>query len=622
MADRSEGIARPISVACEHALNTCDSYDTSSDPQGNCPDGSSCVSLAELERALYVAPFIAIQRDNRGDPVKDLVTLRAAVACGRSASAGARLAPALGAADVDAATAALGDAAVRALLEWCVARGLPYLLRKSGRPGGRHVITIFDSPNTAAEWHRFCVNLADRLGTVVDDRTGQVLRLLSAPHRRGLPSRIVVSTITPAAIAEAAAAWEVPVRESKISRPGRACRRARSRASNSRSECEFGLACALARNGYDTAAAWAEVSTKGSKARDRGERWWRRYAWLPAVTLVAAEEAITERSAWARAKDACPEIGRNLQQWREMWKQALTEAKTERPRRRRLKPALATSTNHTDSAEIRALEAGLRAAVQDLTDLETRRRKSLSTVLCALAMPLLTREGSISLRDLSVRSRLALATVRRALAAAIDLGLLEISRAYTGGADDCHAYRIGPAASSYITRAEDYEHTSLDTPRPLGRCTLARLTAQYNRDRLYWRARCDALAALAPGERLAVSQHPAAKLMRSLWFQRRWWTNLSDHEQEERRTARREVLRQLHPSERKAWFRWLDRRHDITAAMDRILIHAETPEDAGTVLNAPLTIHHGMRDPQWRAGGTPLATRRTGEMEQPELCVA
>ncbi|MGV9639307.1 hypothetical protein ACWDO0_34535 [Nocardia rhamnosiphila] len=575
-----------------------------------------------MERALYVAPFIAIQPDNRGDRVKDLVTLRAAVACGRSASAGARLAPALGAADVDADTAALGDAAVRALLEWCVARGLPYLLRESGRPGGRHVITIFDSPETAAEWRQLCVDLAERLGTVVDDRTGQVLRLLSAPHRRGLPSRIVVNTITPAAIAAAAAAWDVRVRKSKASQPSRACRRARSRAGNSRSEGEFGLACALARNGYDTASAWAEVSTKGSKAHDRGKHWWCRYAWLPAVTLVAAEEGSTEQSAWARAKNACPEIGRNLPQWQEMWRQALTEAKMERPRRRRLKPAPAVPADHTESPEVLTLEAGLRAAVQGLTDLETRRRKSLSTVLCALAMPLITREGSISLRDLSVRSRLALATVRRALASAIDLGLLEISRAYTGGADDCHAYRIGPAASSYITRAQDYEHTSLDTPRPLGRCSPTRLVAQYTRARVYWRARCDALAALAPGERLADSHHPAAKLIRSLWFQRRWWANLPVHEQEKRRTARREVLRQLHPSERKAWFRWLDRRHDITAAVDRILVHTETPEDSGIVLNAPLTIHHGMRDPQWRAGGTPLATRRTGEVEQPELCVA
>jgi hypothetical protein len=79
------------------------------------------------------------------------------------------------------------------------------------------------------------------------------------------------------------------------------------------------------------------------------------------------------------------------------------------------------------------------------------------------------------------------------------------------------------------------------------------------------------------------------------------------------------MLRQLHPSERGAWFGWLARRDDITAAVDRILDHTETPEDTETVLNAPLTVYRGMRDPQWRTAATAGPACRTA---QPELCAA
>lgn len=549
--------------------------------------------LNALDALLYRPQFVAIGTDNDGWPVEDLAAARAAVAAGEASSAGGRLAPGVLGADIDTDDPVLGDAVAEELLRFLAVHELAYVLRESGRRGGRHVLGALASPAVRREWKALCSRISRQLGVVVDDRTGRVLRLLTAPHRAGLASPVLSCTITPEILP---AARTPPPR-----RRGKRSPRATGTCGGSRSETEFGAAAALARSGTDTVAAWSTLSTPGSKAAARGRRWWQRYVWLPAVTTAAAEDGTPAEDAWQRARTACSWIDRTW--WLGLWERSLAEAATERPRRRRVgsRPALAAGDL---GARIAVLQAGLQAAVDaELAGVDVRRQRSVAAVMSALAPALEGRNGSMSLRDLSVRSRLSLGAVRAALATAIEHGLLVRTHIYAGGSRDCHAYGIGAAAQQHVSAAgASSRHTSCSTPRPTGSCSPTRLRAAYARDRARWRLRCDVIESLAPGERLADSRHPAAKILRSLHYQRTWWTSLTPAEQDQRRTDRRTVLAQLHRSQRSAWLSWLDTRADLTAAADRVLTHRATTADTAQLLAAPKLVHRGLRDPQWRLG--------------------
>lgn len=542
----------------------------------------------------------------------DLDSARAALASGVAATIGGRLADGVYGADIDADDPVLGDAAAEALVAWCVRQGLPYLVRDSGRPGGRHVIAVLTHTRVkAAAWAKLCAEVADQLGVSVTDRTGQVLRLPTAPHRRGLPAPVLSCTITPAMV------MDRPATRGPHRRSGRPRSGSGAGSDVSRSEAEFGLTCALARAGYDAESAWREVQGRGGKSAERGRDWWVRFMWVVAVTIAAAEEGLDESAAWQRVRSVCPRIERRW--WAPVWARARAEAKLERPRRRRIGDTATTDAGQLQ--QIEDIQAGFATAVDALTGVDPRRRRSVAAALHALSAALVTRGGSMSTRDLSVRSRLDLATVRRALATAIEHGLITRVHEYAGGATDCHAYALGPATTAVIPSPGTSSLTR-GTPHPHGTACPQRLRRTYQRDRLRWRLRCDVLASLAPGERLADSQHPAAKTLRSLHVQRLWWTSQTRDQQEARRTARRAVLAELHRSQRSAWLDWLHTRADITGAADRLLTRQARPADAVLVSTAPAMLHRGLADTSWRAGSryTPPAT--TGGEPQLALCPA
>ncbi|NEW42519.1 hypothetical protein [Nocardia cyriacigeorgica] len=533
---------------------------------------------------MFVPQFVLIGRDNErvGTP-PDLKAARAALARGEAATLGGRLADGVYGADIDTDDPVLGDAAAEALVAWCVCQGLPYLVRESGRSGGRHVIVVRTHAKVKpSAWAKLCAKVTRQLAISVTDRTGQVLRLPTAPHRRGLSAPVVSCTITASTVLDRPAARATR-------RQGRSSARLGATGSpGTRSESEFGLSCALARAGYNTEAAWREVQSLGGKSADRGRNWWTRYMWVSAVSIAAAEDGLDESAAWQQARRACPPISRRW--WAPVWKRARAEAKTDRPRRRRIASAAA------DAAQLQRIEdyrAGFAAAVAELPAMDPRFRKSVAAALHALSAPLVTRGGSVSDRDLSLRALLDKKTVRKALSYAIDHNLIIRNHEYKGGAKDCTGYELGPAVTITAQPSETSSPTR-GTPHPCGTSNASRLRRTYHQERQRWRRRCDALASLAPGERLANSQHPAAKTLRSLHFQRIWWTSRTREQQETRRTERREVLAQLHHSQRSAWLDWLDTRADITRAADRLLAHRADLLDAQRLSTAPATIHRGL----------------------------
>ncbi len=285
----------------------------------------------------------------------------------------------------------------------------------------------------------------------------------------------------------------------------------------------------------------------------------------------------------------------------------------DRPRRYRLDDidvaAAETELAPEVRTEIAAVRAGFEAAVAaEMRGLHPQRRRSVRAALYALAAALVTREGSISVRCLAIRAQLDTKTIRRALATAKEHQLIVETHTYAGGRADCAAYGPGVAATPYLTAARStVSPTRCTTPAPTGRASRKRLHHEARSARRTWSLRCDALAALAPGERLADSRLPAAKLLRSLHHQRAWWRGLSPDEQEARRAARQHHMRRLPGDDRSAWFGWLARRELICNAADRVLTHTAAPDDLETLLAAPLTVHRGMRDPLWATGGTPAA---------------
>lgn len=571
--------------------------------------------LAALDAALYVGRYVLLAADNTSPRrVVTRAEALAALAAEECASVAGRLAEGLLGADIDVTDAVVGDACAEALVAWCVRHGLPYVVRESGRAGGRHVIAVVtDAKVPVRQWARLCRRLSRLYDTSVQDRTGQHLRLLSAPHRIGLPAPVIACTATPAAVLDAVAITSKARADRKIRGGRRRPLKLRTGVvDGSRSAREFGVSCALARADYSAAQAWTVVAGLGGKAAELGQRWWRRYMWLSAVTVVAAERGLSEPAAWDLARTACAAVclARGRDWWRESkWEPALAEARTDRPRRHHIDD---TATDSADlapeiRAEIDALRAGFEAAVAArLGGLHPQRLRSARAVLAALARAVVTRSGSVSSRCLSLWSLLDRKTVGRALATVIEAGIVTTTHAYQGGAADCAAYGIGPAAIEYVAAAQDQvSPTRGTTPPPTGRARPSRLRTEYRRDRAAWSARCDVLASLAPGERLADSQHPMAKALRSLHHQRTWWRSLTEAEQAARQEQRRRQLRAMDSTERSDWFRWLARREHINNSADRILTWRAAADDPETVLSAPLTLHRGMRDPRWRTGGTP-----------------
>lgn len=586
------------------------------------PPHRSPIYLGALERVMYRPQFVLLGADNVGRGiVRTLDAARAALADGTVPTVAGKLANGLLGSDIDADDPLIGDACAEALIAWCHQHGLPYLLRESGRPGGRHVIAVVTNDRVPVkEWSKLCRELSRRFRVVVQDRTGLVLRLLTAPHRVGLPAPVIACTITPDAVMDAVRFHRPKSGKTKSGRRRDSASRTVVGAGDedmSRSGQEYGMACAMARAGWVTQQAWERIADEYGKAAERGKAWFLRYVWERAITTVAAENGLSEDQAWELVQRECPAVrSRGRDTWRYWWRRAQDEATVDRPRRYRLPD----DPENTDTAglppevaaEVDAMRHGLRGSVDaELAHLDPRRRHSIHATVYALAYAIVTRDGSMSLRTLAERARIDYTTVRASLGTAVDSGILIITRRYAQGAADCHAYGVGPAAEHEVSAAQRISPlTRCTTPAPQGSASRSRLRSQHALDRRRWALRCDVMASLAPGERLADSQHPAAKLMRSLWYQRKWWNSLTSEEQQERREHRRALLRGLDSTDRSAWFDWLERRELIANAADRLTLGHLAEEDPHTLSGVVITLHRGMADPSWRNSGRPDRVRR------------
>ncbi|MFE3001434.1 hypothetical protein ACFXG4_41425 [Nocardia sp. NPDC059246] len=578
-------------------------------------DAATTELLASLDEAMYSGKWLLIDAENQKIRwVKALADARDAVAAGRACTLAGHLNPGMLGADIDPDPdqAVLGDVCAEALVAWCVEHRLQYVTRRSGRPGGWHVYAAARTPLQAAAWVRVCARLSKKLGITVDDRTGQVIRTLTAPHRRGLPSPVVSCTLTPAVVAAAA-----PPRTRAKSAVRVSVQKTRDRGGDSsRSAAEYGRSCAMARAGYTGAQAWKLISGPGAKSQ-RSERWWRRYIWLPAVTIASAENCLSEAEAWQAALEACPARFARItfRWWKPLWRKALQEAAQDRPRRRRIDEVPVPSDPEIED-RIAQVRRGLDAAADRVLAGRRMRRdrlQSIKTVLYHLAPILVTRDGSISIRDLARATRMDDKTVRRARDAAIEAGLLVFARRYGGGAKSCDTFAVTQLVETEIQRARSGNSpTSCSTPSPSaprGRCDATKQDRRHGYERKVWVLLNDALAQLGPGERLATSKTRPAKLLRSMWAQRKWFREMSPAKQEARRAARRKLLRGLDPADLRAWLLWLEQRERIANACDRILAGVPDPYDGHLLENVPMTIYRGMHDPAWRLGGTKIATQ-------------
>lgn len=589
--------------------------------------GYSPGKLDALERRAFTAPFVLVTPDNTGagTATERAEARRLAAERPEVATLAGTLVPQCWAVDVDpadtGADAEAGEAAGEELAAWCDGHGLPWLLRASGRPGGRHLIARVPA-ELLGELRTVCRRISAQHGPACTPR--RTLRLLTAPHRAGLEAPVLAGTLTaadlPQRTAEPAAA-SVPA--------GRAARRrrrsAQAEAAGDRSAHEFGAALARVRAGWGPARAWHAANEPGSKAAARGELWWRRYVWAVAVTVVAAEDGLSEPHAWSRFQQASPARARQLglEAWRETyWQPAVAEAGRERPRRRRLErgrdaevtPLHAPGEPTGEQAEAARLAGALRAAAAEAAEqagLRPQFAHSVAATVHALAEVITTREGSISTRAWAERARLDPKTLRKARDFAAEHGVLARTRTYAGGANDTDAWQPGPATTALLERLERTNETSPTRwytptahPAPLGTANPQRLRRSHAHDRQVWTLRCELAAATS--ESFASSQHPAARALRSLWHQRRWWASLTAEQQDARRRERRAILGALHRSARTAWFDWLARREAYVAAAVRAASADEpTAADVALLERAPRTLHLGMRDPAWLTGGTP-----------------
>jgi hypothetical protein len=444
---------------------------------------------SRLDQALFDAPFIIIGVDNeahtmthRLDDAVDILNTASAA----RAIVGTLRQPLL-AIDIDpedtAASADAGEVVAEQLLLWADRYGLPWLRRASGRPGHTHLV-IKTPPCLREELQLVVCTVATRQNVSATVRSS--LRLTSSPHRHELPSPILSCTLTTTDVS--------PPIDSRPRRPARRVRR-RGGSGGSRSEGEYGDALALARAGHSTAHAWAFANLSGTKAREIGEKAWRRWFWAPATTIAAAEDGLTEQQAWDLFHQASPtqaaHVGRDA--WRRSrWLPALREAAETRPRRRRLRAHQAIDRlSEPSPSRLREVQAVLQAAVDRYLARRfvTARRKgtiagvrvnSLRAVLDAFAHAVLTTRGSIAVRHWAERAGLDPKTVRRARDAALKLGILKRVHHYAGGEADCDAFILTESAMT----GHNAELTSPTLYTPVfGNADIRRLRTQHQQDR-------------------------------------------------------------------------------------------------------------------------------------------
>ncbi|WP_432854893.1 hypothetical protein ACQPXB_21150 [Amycolatopsis sp. CA-161197] len=441
-----------------------------------------------VDRLLFEPPFILIGGDNDARYVTASLSqaLTLLIRTRDFVSVVGTLRRPWTAVDIDPADtgqeAEAGVAIADDLTSWADRMGLPWLQRASGRPGHFHV--IIKTPNGSEQFLReVATRVSHHHGVSVTVR--RTLRLTCAPHRHGLPSPVLAKTLIPT---------DLPAPRRDLNRRGgaRTFRQKRANA-GSRSEREFGDALALARAGVTTAAAWVCADRNGSKARQIGQRAWRRWFWAPATTIVAAEQGVSESIAWRTFTDASPAQARHLglDSWRRLrWRPALDAAVQDRPRRRRVSRAPAREASECSGVPSAGFDAVRLALERALTRLETAtlgvRPHSMRAALETLAEAIAYRHGSISVRAWAERSHLDPKTVRRSRDAAERLGLIRRKHSYRGGPSDCDAWDLGEQLRTTMR----YPQASSSTPYTptRGRANRRRLQLCHARERSTWNA--------------------------------------------------------------------------------------------------------------------------------------
>ncbi|MDS0140600.1 MULTISPECIES: hypothetical protein [unclassified Amycolatopsis] len=570
--------------------------------------------MQALDQAIFDAPYIVIDRDN--NKVVTATTADAArVALHQHAAAVSIVGTAragIEVVDVDAADtgapAEAGTAASEDLRDWLTGYGLPYLRRASGRPGGHHLIARVPAELLDA-FAAYVADVAVHHGVAATLRVPRTLRLLTAEHRHGNPAPVLDGTMTPA---DAPAASTSPARAPK--RP--ACRPAPGPSGTGQqtaSEREYGRTCAAIRRGLNFTQTWAILGD--CQVVERGQADFRKYMWFPAVTEIAAERGLDEDAAWDLAREASAARARALgrRAWRDRyWLPAVERAADPAQRRvRRLtdRPDEPTQPDTVDPAQRAAAIERTRTAMHDaaadlIASFRPQRQKSIRAVIDALAVALVSRDGSIDVRTLAEQACVSKGVTVQVKADLTEHGIIAVAEKYGGGADDCHRYVLGPRADQALPQNETTRWYT-PTPRTYGHANPERMRLHHVRERTRWKLRCTLEEATRQtGERWSTSQHPAAKTARSLWAQRARWDALPDDVQEQKRKQRRAFLGKLDPGERSRWFDWLNKRDSIAQAAARARTGQDHPADVALLTSAPMTVHLGMRERTWLDGPT------------------
>lgn len=624
MRGRLQGSARPDFDSTHVPEDTpVQSGDLGDSGVGGCADRvSDRADASVFDRVLFrdAAPFVAITAANEGvvttrsrrSALEWLAEETAAREDVEVATVAGTLRECVLAADVDPADTGApeeaGQAAAEELIELAEDLGLPWLLRASGREGGRHVLVTGELDHD--DWRRWCHRAAVYHDVGVQPR--RTLRLLAAPHRSGLPAPVLGGTLVPSDLSEPTSS-DGPRRRSTVRSPRRSCAaRSSNKVSSTplagdRSRREYGAALARGRAGWSAGRTYAAVAVPGSKAAEQGELNWRRWVWSRAVTVVAAERGVTEDEAWTEFERASRRRARELgrEAWRRTyWWPALEDAEQERPRRRRLESAGdgAPSGETEQAAEVERVRAGLHAAVADVLEQDPRRpqfRRSVAAALDALAPVLVRRAGSIAERAWCEAAQLARSTLRALLPWLVEHGILARDRRYNGGTADCASWALGPRSQVAVPTSETRSTGGTPPPQPptVGRADSTRLRRVHERER---QTREADLSLLTDASVSSEADPAAHRMARSLTWQQRWWHSLDEEEQQIRRAVRRRMLDTIHRSRRSAWLSWLSQRNDLAAAAERVLRGRAETDDHRTLAAAPTTVHRGLHAPPWK----------------------
>jgi len=629
---------------------------TTSSPR---PSVSAGPRLArDLDAVLFTAPFVVIGADNKaipggacgsyGEALVKLRHSRIGVAIVGTLVDGAHVV------DVDLKAGAdpmLGDAAAESLVAWCVEHDVRYTVRQSGRAGHWHVIVLLGSDvELLAELRRRCAGLARQLdGTEYDVR--RPLRLLSTPHRLGLPTRLLGGTLRPEHVAElvhqpgragvdrvvqadgartAAAMSQRP--DQGVSRPGETANDEDAvLRDDSASAREFGALLAMLRAGWSTTRAWKMAGS--CQVVDRGRADWERYLLLPALTIVSAEQGLDEARTWERLERECPAAARQVTRdaWEYRWQRAVAEAATDRPRRYWLPryagdqgthadQALDAVTRHRRRADIDVVfEAVWTAAERELGKQGRRPQvyESMRAYLYAVVVAIVTGGGRISMRRAAVEACLSDSTVEKRRSEALCAGLLRRVATYQDDRQNTDVYALGPAAQHLVDQARETRGRSCTPPlpRPLGQADPDRLRQRHQAQRAGWPPPVLSSACTERIRKIYPSkgEHGASVILsRSRHWQ--WWDSLHPHDQEERREMCRRRLDAMSYTDRLTWTTWLATRRWLVDQPIRDLLDGVEVEPARLdgLATAPMTIHHGRQDPFWRVGGTRPRTASIG----------